>query len=341
MSNLLFVQKVFRHYRRDFYNGLLTSKEFSIRCYGEKNEIDELKTVFKKHNFTGYACFNIFSVSLLIEIFKCRIIVFPADLQYPKFIILGYFAKLFGKDIYYLGHYKGKRNNYIIKLLRRVYYSWPFKMLIYYKSELDGEEKKRVYHLDNTVNTNTIDKFLKQIEHVDMQKRGLNVAFIGRETEKSNYNLFISVSKSLVDKNIKFKSIGPIKKGFPSIEEYGAVFDERQLARILKDVDLVFYAGDVGLSLIHSFYYAIPALIHDKMNLHYPEVTNFEEGRNGLCYEHNSIESAVNVLLHLHSNRELLVKMSLYLKNSRAKYSVNKMIRNFKLAVDNANNTSN
>lgn len=317
------------------------SEEFSIRCYGEKNEIDELKKVFKKLNFTGYRRFNIFSVSLLIEIFKCRIIVFPADLQYPIFIILGYFAKLLGKDVYYLGHYKGKRNNHIIKLLRRVYYSWPFKMLIYYKSELNGKEKKRVYHLDNTVNTNTIDKFLKQNKYIDMKKSRLNVAFIGRETEKSNYDFFISVSKRLVDKNIKFKSIGPIKKGLASIEEYGAVFDEQQLARILKDVDLVFYAGDVGLSLIHSFYYAIPVLIHDKINLHYPEVTNFEEGKNGLCYEHNSIESAVNVLLYLQSNRELLVKMSIYLTNSRAKYSVNKMIRNFKLAVDNANNTYN
>ena len=107
MSDLLIVQKVFRHYRRDFYNGLLASNEFNITCLGEQNEIDELKPIFKQYKFNGFPRFNIFSTSLLVEIYKSHILVFPADLQYPLFVIFGYIAKAFGKEVYFLGHLRG------------------------------------------------------------------------------------------------------------------------------------------------------------------------------------------------------------------------------------------
>ena len=147
----------------------------------------------------------------------------------------------------------------------------------------------------------------------DSNNDRLNVVFIGRETGKSNYEFFIQVSERLKDSDIAFKSIDQVKKGLASIEEFGPVFDEQEIAEILKEVDLVFYTGDVGLSLIHSFYYAIPVLIHNNMRLHYPEVTNFEECRNGVVYEYNSIDSAVNVLENLRSNRKTLLEMSRYL----------------------------
>ena len=131
-------------------------------------------------------------------------------------------------------------------------------MLIYYESELEGKKKSRVYHLNNTINTNTIDEFLPELRWDDSNNDRLNVVFIGRETGKSNYEFFIQVSERLKDSDIAFKSIGPSKKGLASIEEFGPVFDEQEIAEILKEVDLVFYTGDVGLSLIHSFYYAIP-----------------------------------------------------------------------------------
>lgn len=198
-------------------------------------------------------------------------------------------------------------------------------------------EKNRVYYLNNTINTNTIDSLKPKLKRNDINDEGLNVAFIGRETGKSNYELFVKVSERLKDSDIVFKSIGPSKKGLESIEEFGPVFDESEIAKIFENVDLVFYAGDVGLSLIHSFYYAIPVLIHNNMDLHYPEVTNFEENKNGLCYEYNSIDSAVKMLTHARSNKKILLEMSKYLAHNREKYSVNKMIRNFRIAVTDAN----
>jgi glycosyltransferase involved in cell wall biosynthesis len=335
MIKVLIVQRVFSHYRRDFYNGLLNSKKISLSCIGETCEIEELSDIFQKQKFSSVLDLNIFVPKFYIEILKNQVIVFPADLRQFRFIFLGYLAILFRKKVIYFGHFKGKQKNLIIGHLRKIYYLWPFYMLIYYKKETNSNQNQRIFFLNNTVNTNSIERFSRFQTPKYHSSKSLTVAFIGRETTKSNYNLFIKVAKKLNGKNFKFKSIGPEIKDLNFIEEYGPIFDEREIANIFNEVDITFYPGDIGLSLIHSFCYATPILIHDQFKQHYPEVTNFEEGKNGLLYKYDSFESAVNVLNSVQSNREQLTKMSSFLINSRDKFSVNRMISNFELAICN------
>ena len=61
----------------------------------------------------------------------------------------------------------------------------------------------------------------------------------------------------------------------------GPVYDEAELAPWLCAADLFVYPSNVGLSLIHAFNYALPAVVCAPLSAHNPEVVALTDGVNG------------------------------------------------------------
>ena len=263
---------------------------------------------------------------------KNDVFVLPADLHQPRFLLLGLLAVCLNKRVFFLGHLTGKRWGKLGNSLRRIYFTWPFKMFCYYQSELNFKHD-RIIPLENSVNTDSISSVRNEMDFKKKSVATLRVLFIGRETEKSNFGFFLSVAAYFWGSNVHFFAIGPKARDDNSINFYGEVTEEKSIAEIFENIDIVFYPGDVGLSLIHAFQYNTPCIIHSDFSKHYPEVTHFKEGENGLTFKRNILDDAIKKIEIVNGNRSLLTTMSNNLEKTKLQNSAKNMAKNFTDAI--------
>ena len=65
----------------------------------------------------------------------------------------------------------------------------------------------------------------------------------------------------------------------------GPLYDEAELARWMDAADVFVYPRNVGLSLIHAFNHALPAVVAAPRSAHNPEIAVLEDGVNGRLAE--------------------------------------------------------
>ena len=81
-----------------------------------------------------------------------------------------------------------------------------------------------------------------------------------------------------------------------STKFHGAVYDEKELAKIYLSSDASLICGVVGLAATHSLGYGIPIITHDNLDDHCPEVESIKDGLTGFYYNgsnYDSFESAL------------------------------------------------
>lgn len=67
----------------------------------------------------------------------------------------------------------------------------------------------------------------------------------------------------------------------------GANYDERYLGLALSSADLSVVPSGAGLSIMHAMTFGTPVLIHDRLELHFPEWEAVEEGVTGFYYKYD------------------------------------------------------
>ncbi|ELB2760806.1 glycosyltransferase family 4 protein [Vibrio alginolyticus] len=122
----------------------------------------------------------------------------------------------------------------------------------------------------------------------------LHLCFIGRLTKKSGLEILLN-SLFNVKRKVKLSIVGDgelraecesissklCQKNNVSVIFLGAVYDEYNIGKITQVSDAFIYPGAVGLSLIHAYAHALPALVHGDSENHMPEYAAFREGVNG------------------------------------------------------------
>jgi glycosyltransferase involved in cell wall biosynthesis len=88
------------------------------------------------------------------------------------------------------------------------------------------------------------------------------------------------------------------------------VYDEMKLAPWFLSAGVFCYPANIGLSLIHAFWYSLPVVTSNNLVAQNPEIVALENGVNGLLYEHGNKASLVEALRKILADDELRASMA-------------------------------
>lgn len=118
---------------------------------------------------------------------------------------------------------------------------------------------------------------------------------------------------------------------------FGPERDQMKLAPWFLSASMYVYPGAVGLGIIHSLAYGLPAIVHGNADHQMPEFEVMENGKTGLTFKENDVSDMVDKMLNLLDNPDKRKVMSEY---SSAKvfsqYSMDQMIKNYSAAIEAA-----
>lgn len=143
------------------------------------------------------------------------------------------------------------------------------------------------------------------------EERGAHLLFVGRVTGKSDLGLLLRAMADplLADATLHIVGDGPERAALQREAEqagleglvvwHGATVDEARIAAIASQAALFCYPGAVGLSLVHAMAYGLPAVVHDDVSTHMPEIAAFEDGTTGATFAKGDPADLARVLARL------------------------------------------
>ncbi len=119
------------------------------------------------------------------------------------------------------------------------------------------------------------------------------------------------------------------------------IYDELKLAPWFRSASVFCYPANVGLSLIHAFWYGLPVVTSGNLAAQNPEVVALENGVNGLTYEHGSVDSLATALRSILTNDNMRTAMSLAARRTvEDKFTIGRMVDGFEAAIRYAHSTA-
>lgn len=82
----------------------------------------------------------------------------------------------------------------------------------------------------------------------------------------------------------------------------GAITDQARLAPWFRSAEALVYPGDIGLSLLHAFAFALPVVTHDNPRHHGPEFGAMSDGVTGALFREGDLADLVRVTQRLVSD---------------------------------------
>ena len=261
----------------------------------------------------------------------------------PRYISTLFFilkVRLSGGKIAWWSHYRSSSSKKWSMFLRLKLMKIANGIVFYTQDEVKKylsitKQNKQisVIGLNNGIDINPIKKVRK---NYDASSRNMEILFIGRTTDKSNFNILLEAFKLPILKNMTLNIIGNDKSSsyFQEVQSdlgsrskinwYGTLTNEEEISKIANKCQIFVYPGSVGLSLIHAMAYGLPCLVHSNRLQHMPEIAAFQKGITGRTFEPNN-------------SRDLAVKLSAMVSNPK---SLNVLSENCLRTVENDFNTT-
>jgi glycosyltransferase involved in cell wall biosynthesis len=108
----------------------------------------------------------------------------------------------------------------------------------------------------------------------------------------------------------RLKALAAEMNADASIVFLDGIYDETRLAPWFLSAKVFCYPANMGLSLLHSFWYGLPVVASDRLDLQGPEAAALEHGINGLNYEHGRVASLIDALRQIITNETLRRSLS-------------------------------
>lgn len=336
--NLIIVQPALGRYRKGFIERLVRiNKEFKISIFCspvDDSGVKSMDEIDKSINYVKAECISFLGLffwqSFVLKILSMRlskgdVFVFNGNPRFLSSLLLAFYFKLKGVDVIWWGHGRSSTSSSLGCFVR-------FKLMSFFRVILyTDEEVKELSQIINTPmcglnNGLDIDAIRNSYSHSICKYDAdvLNLVFIGRVTNKSQFHLLIKALLALpieISKKYQLNVVGNVDykqllSKFPDINRidiqcFGEQWDESKITEILSGCHLFVYPGSVGLSLIHAFALGLPAIVHNNKQLHMPEIGCFKNGFNGVNFEYDSFLSLSSVLIDILEDRSLLKKYSL------------------------------
>lgn len=114
----------------------------------------------------------------------------------------------------------------------------------------------------------------------------------------------------------------------------GSIYDERAVGAYYCSSKVFCYPRNIGLSLLHAFGYALPAVTGDNIQSHNPEIEAFRDGENGLFYKDGDVGSLTSALERILNDEALRSRLAKEAKRTVVeKFSLEKMVDGFEAAI--------
>lgn len=174
-----------------------------------------------------------------------------------------------------------------------------------YKAGFGRNDMRPVSALNNGIDTSKISGLRE--EYV-AKNRERSILFIGRLTDKARLDLLIEAlaHPSLSDVTLQVIGDGSLMNDLKSLSTklgvndriiwHGGSTDEEYIASVANRCRLFVYPGEVGLSLIHGMAYGLPALVHDNLWLHMPEIAAFDGEKTGRKFRNGDASDLAQVI---------------------------------------------
>ncbi|WP_181314901.1 glycosyltransferase family 4 protein [Photobacterium phosphoreum] len=318
MNKIVFVQPAVPKYRVPFFNKI--KDKVNIHVFTASKDFLNVKTIYSDVDVSITGDFlSLFKNKLFwmkgLPLYKAYnlddIVVINGNPRIINYMILFCVLKLRGIKTVWWGHgwsagsygLSSKFRLLIMKLLSDY-------QLFYTDLEKKSINGKYNYALNNGLESEVYEILIKNsglTRNLPSMNARLDLVFIGRITEKSNFKLLLqalSTVKNKIHLNVigtsddidKYKLYAEDLNISQNIHWYGEVFDDLEITKIMLNSHAFIYAGSVGLSLIHAFNYGLPAIIHSSSKHHMPEYAAFSEGVNGFSFKENDAESLSAVI---------------------------------------------
>lgn len=334
---VVIIQPALGRYRKGFVESLVNKNhgEFDISIYCSKQDnlgVSSMDAVPEEINYNFVKLTQLFRGTfwqhLVLSILKEKLsskdsLVINGNPRFLSSITLSLFLKLKGVRIIWWGHAWSATSGKLSSKIRFQIMKF-FDVILYTEEELEltkGLITSPVIALNNGLDVKSIRKHVK-FSHSKSNKL-FKLAFIGRITEKSNFNFLIESLLCMSDSDldaIELQVIGDVRfsdiiSRYPrakklNLKLHGEVWDENEISSLLTDCQVFVYPGAVGLSIIHAFAIGLPAIVHNKRLEHMPEIGAFKDGTNGLSFEKDDPFSLKTVILKLRDDSSFLSSLS-------------------------------
>ncbi len=338
--NILFIEPVHAHYRKDFYDILLHDKKFNIRVLAGTN-YEGIKSTssidLDKSNYTKFKIFNhkFYYLKRSLRYIKKEnpdvIICSGIDFHLIHTLFIYLSLRLFRKKEFYWWSHAGFGNQGKVgKFLRKLFYKYSSGVFVYSqkgrKNLLDLRiEDSKIQVVNNAINYE--DYGFINYNLVENKKNNIfTILYSGRINKAKKVHILIEALAVLQKKsNIDFKCIlvgdGDLKELINLSSKYnvsdkiqfvGAKYGKEAHQYFLES-DLFVYPGGIGLSILHALSFGLPVITTDNLKDQFPEFELLKNGYNGDLYVNNLPEDLTDKIINWQKN----------IKENRSKYIEN------------------
>lgn len=256
-----------------------------------------------------------------LEIQQDDIVVLSGNPRSLSTLVLLVRAKLRGTRVVWWGHYWSSTSRRWRQIMRHLPMTLADAILFYTDEEVAAfradailsDKKDLVAALNNGIDIGPILRLRRAYRPAGRERALL---FIGRLTEKANLALGLKALARMGELAPVLHVIGEgeLRESLLAqsrelglshrIVWHGAITDENAIATVANRCQAFLYPGEVGLSLIHAMAYALPAIVHDRLRLHMPEIAAFRDGVTGLSFVHGdplALAQSIEAILTDHS----------------------------------------
>lgn len=222
--------------------------------------------------------------------------------------------------------------------------------------EAKGFRKGRVFATGNTIDQEPIKAAIAYVSSSAFRERHSAAPYflccgVLREKIRLDLALWALADERLRSVNLVVIGDGPMKEKWQKLAtELGLASrvqwipgtrDQSALAPWFLGAKAFVYPGAVGLSILHSFSYALPVITHGNAEHQMPEFEVMEDGKTGYCFREGDVEDLIARCQALLSDERARGEMARHCqKLAFERYSMEQMVENFCAAVEGARGAS-
>ena len=294
MARLLIVQPIVPSYRIDFFAKLSSALDQKLTVFAGKGGLPGMVEVedFPWLHYVGSVRPVFFGLDwqsdvLGIELRSDDVLIVCGAPRSISTILLLIRARVLGVRIIWWGHYWSATTKSWRLELRKKIFHLADALLFYtdletkeFRMGIGRNSWKAISGLNNGIRNEETSSL--RIEYTP-QFRKRSIFFIGRITEKAKIDILFRAlgQDTLKSELLDIIGSGPEQERLQCLADdlgissrvrwHGALTDELAISRIANQCKLFCYPGEVGLSLIHSMNYGLPAVLHGDRYKQLPE----------------------------------------------------------------------
>ncbi len=225
--------------------------------------------------------------------------------------------------------------------------------------QAEGWDPKQLFVAGNSIDHRSIEQAraswletperLQEFRKDNQLDQGPVILYVSRLLPQNRLDLLLAATAKLSEQIQGLRTViignGDEERGRLEAltQEYGisgqtrflnGIYNEEDLAPWFLSADVFCYPENIGLSILHAYWYGVPLVTSDRRQCQNPEIVVFQDQVNGLAYEHGNVDSLAGALRKLLEDTRLKKLMSKAARETvESNYTVKRMVDGIEAAI--------